>query len=85
MRIGRGGIGGSRLGALALLPGGRREQQIAPRLEGRRGFGKLLSAIGFANLMWGLGGLAALVLLWGILRLVYRPPMTMFRRAEQAP
>lgn len=53
--------------------------------EGRRGFGKLLSAIGFENLMWSLGGLAAIVLLWGILRLVYRPPMAMFRRADQVP
>ena len=66
-------------GAIWLAFGG--QDEAAP---GRRGFGNLLSAIGLGNLMWSLAGLAALVLLWGIIRLVHRPPMTMFRRGERA-
>lgn len=60
-----------------LLAFGGKEEAAA----GRRCFGKLLTAIGFENLM---NGLAAIVLHWGIVRAVHRPRMTMFRSVHQA-
>jgi hypothetical protein len=51
---------------------------------GRRGIEKLLYSIGLGNIMLVMGVLTSLALLWGILRLVNRPRMTMFC-SERAP
>lgn len=45
---------------------------------GRKGVAKLLYAIGYNNVLWGMVILASLVVLWGLIRVTVRPKMEIF-------